>query len=889
MGYTVQSKESVNGALTTVKDAKLHDITTQSLATQLNGKVAGVQVTPGSGQPGSSGSIVIRGQATLGGSTAPLWVIDGVIVGSSAGDLNPNDVESMTILKDAASTAIYGSDGANGVIVVTTKKAKAGQMSVNVSAKWGISNLDKGNIHMMNGAELYDYYASMQNPEDIKHTLWTPELRNKNFDWWDLATKTGFAQDYNVSFAGGTDKLRTYTSMGFYDEDGAVKGYEYKKYTIRTTNDYRPAKWISVRPTIHASMQKTDSKQYSVGAMYSMMPWDSPYDENGELVEHRSPNWWNSSATNYLLDLDYGNHSGSHNYEANVNLDFDIYFTDWLTFGSVNSYRFNYYKTSSYSDPRSSGASGVNGRLYEWNSDVTRRSTTQKLIFNKTFNQLHRVQGLLAYEFKDYTYKYNSATGTGFVPGFEILDVTAVPEAVEGGKSEWAVESYFTQWSYMYDNRYMIEAMVRRDGASNLGKNKRWGTLWSVAGGWIVNRESFWKLNWWNYLKLRASYGSMGNRPASLYPGYDLYRVSVNYDGEPGALISQIGNPDLTWERTKAFDVGFDAYLFNERLRVNFDYYIKNTDNILYNVPVTGLVGVTSIYRNVGKMRNSGFEVTVAGDIISTKDWTWTVEANLSNNKNELRDLYPQKDSNGNYTVRPVIISDGSGIAGSAQKILEIGYPVDTYYIREWAGVDPENGLPLWYKDNEDGTRTTTSKVAEAGFYHCGKTSPDVWGGFSTSLRWKNIDFNANFGYSIGGQIFNYSRIEYDSDGAYADRNQMALQDGWTRWQKPGDVATHPRAVYNNSDKGNSASSRYLEKSDFLKLRSLSLGYTFDNLKKYGIQSARVHFTGENLFTITGYSGVDPELQGVGMSGGSTGPSVYPSVRRFSLGLNLSF
>lgn len=889
LGYTVQSKESVNGSLTTIKDTKLHDVTTQSLATQLNGKVSGVQVTPGSGQPGSSGSIVIRGQASLGGSTAPLWVIDGVIVGTGAGDLNPNDVESMTILKDAASTAIYGSDGANGVVVVTTKKAKAGQMSVNISAKWGISNLDKGNIHMMNGAELYDYYASMQNPEDIKHALWTPELRNKNFDWWDLATHTGFAQDYSIALSGGTDKMRTYTSIGYYDEDGAVKGYDYKKYTIRTTNDYRPAKWISIRPTIAASMQKTKDKQYSVGAMYSMMPWDSPYDEEGNLVGHRSPTWWNSSATNYLLDLDYGNSSYGNNYEANVSFDFDIYFTDWLTFGSVNSYRYNYYKSGYYSDPRSSGAMGVKGRLYEWNSDVTRRSTTQKLMVNKTIDQKHRIQGFLAYEFKDYTYNYNSATGTGFVPGFEILDVTAVPEAVGGGKSEWAVESYFTQWNYMYDSRYMIEASLRRDGASNLGKNKRWGTLWSVAGGWIVNRESFWKPTWWNYLKLRASYGSMGNRPTSLYPGYDLYRVSVNYDGEAGALISQIGNPDLTWERTKTFDVGFDAYFFNERLRANFDYYIKNTDNILYSVPVTGLVGVTSIYRNVGKMRNTGVEITLAGDIIATNDWTWTVEANLSHNKNELRDLFPQKDADGNYSVRPVIISDGSGIAGSAQKILEIGYPIDTYYIREWAGVDTETGLPLWYKDNEDGTRTTTSKVAEADFYHCGKTSPDVWGGFSTTLRWRNLDFSANFGYAIGGQIFNYSRIEYDSDGAYADRNQMALQDGWTRWQKPGDVATHPRAVYNNSDKGNSASSRYLEKSDFLKLRSLTLGYTFDNLKKYGIQRARVSLSGENLFTITDYSGVDPELQGYGMSGGSTGPSVYPSVRRFSLGLNVSF
>lgn len=886
LGYTVQSKESLTGALTNIKDEKLKDVTTPNLENMLNGKVSGVYVAPGGGKPGESGAVVIRGQASLSGGTAPIWVVDGVIVGTGAGDLNPDDVESMTILKDAASTAIYGSDGANGVVVVTTKKGKAGAMKASASIKLGIANLTNGRLEMMDGAELYDYYASFQNAESIRFTRWTPELRNDNFDWWNLATQTGFSQDYHVSISGGNEKLSSYFSLGYYDETGAVKGYDFKKYSFRATTDYKPVKWLTIRPTIYGSRRDKTDRQYSVSAMYSMLPWDSPYDEDGNLVPNRYSGWVNSQQNNYLNDLEAGNESTSTNYEFNGNFDFDVQFTPWLKWQSVNSYRFNQYKTHQYTDPRSVGGENVDGRIYEWSSDVVRKSTNQKLFFNKMFGK-HRVDGMLAYEYKDYKYTYMSATGTGFVPGFQVLDVTAVPEAVGGGITEWAVESYFTKWNYMYDNRYLLEAGFRRDGASNLGK--RWGNLYSVSGGWIINRESWFTAPWVSFLKLRASYGSVGNRPGSLYPQYDLYSVGVNYNGVPGALISQIGNTDLTWERTFTGGVGVDANFFNDRLRINLDWYDKKTDNVIYAVPVTGLVGVTSIYRNIGKMRNTGFEATIGGEIIATRDWTWGIEANFTTNKNELLDLYAQKNADGTYEVKPVIIGDGTGIAGSANRLLEVGEPVDTYYLKEWAGVNPDNGAPQWYMNDENGNKVVTDSYAKADYYKVGNVAPDFYGGFSTNLRWKQLDLNANFGFSVGGKIFNYSRIEYDSDGTYTDRNQMKLQDGWSRWEKPGDIATHPVAKYNNNDKGNNASSRFLEDSDFLKLRSLTVGYNFNQLRKYGIQNLRVSLSGENLFTVTKYSGVDPELPASGGAVmGTAGASVYPSVRRFSLGINIT-
>lgn len=882
VGYGTQKKESLTGALQTLKDEKLTDITTPSVENMLNGKVSGVFVAPGSGQPGSNGAVVVRGKATLSGSTAPLWVIDGVIVGDGAGLLNPSDIETMTILKDAASTAIYGSEGANGVILITTKSAKSGKMQINASAKLGISTLNNGNLKMMNGAELYDYYNSFNNPEMVNFTRWNPELRNSNFDWWDLATQSGFTQDYNLSISGGNENLKSYLSVGFYNEEGAVKGYDYSRYTFRYRSTYTPFKWLTIKPSISGGMRDVEDAQYSVSAMYSMLPWDSPYDENGELVPDRYQGWVNSQQTNYLNDLSYGNHTDYKTYEFLGNLDFDIKITDWLTFRSTNSYQYTNYYYHSYSDPRSNGASGVNGRIEEYQSNTTRRYTNQLLNFSKVFGK-HSVDALLAYEFKDYQGKATKAIGTGFAPGFEVLDVTALPEKVGGSLSESASQSYFMRANYSYDNRYVAELSLRRDGASNFGTDARYGNFYSVSGGWNIHRENWFKADWVDALKLRASYGTMGNRPGELYPQYAVYSISANYDGIPGTLISQLGNPNLTWEQTSTFGLGLDANLFNNRLHIVLDYYNKYTTDVLYRTPISGITGVTSRWQNVGEISNKGIELTIGGDIIRSKDWNWSLEANLGHNKNTVEKLY------GDDPNMEIIGGGDINIAGTAKKILKVGYSSDAFYIQEWAGVNPETGAPQWYMTAEDGSRIITEDYAKADQVICPPSTPKLFGGFNTSLSWKNIDLNAVFGFSIGGKIYNYSRLEYDSDGTYTDRNQMKLMNGWSRWEKPGDIATHPVASYNNKSQSNLTSTRFLENSDFLKLRSLTIGYNL-SLPQYYIQNMRIFFAGENLFTGTDYSGVDPEIPADDKAVvGSAGPSVYPSTRKFMFGLNLTF
>lgn len=882
VGYGTQTKSSLTGSLQTLSEEKLKDITSPSVENLLNGKVPGVYVSPGSGQPGAAGTIVIRGKSTINGSTDPLWVIDGVIVGSSPGSLNPADIENVTVLKDAASTAIYGSQGANGVIVVTTKNPVNNRMQITLSAKAGMTKLNSGNLKVMNGAELYDYYKSFSNVEQINFPRWKDDLRNSNFSWWDEASQTGKIQDYNVSISGGSEKMKSLLSLGMYDEVGAVKGYDFKRYNFLFKTDYKPFYWLTIKPSMYGSRRDINDRQHSVASMYASLPWDNPYDENGNIVPHFSDRWVNSNSTNYLYDLQW-NFSKSNMYEFMGNFDFDIKITDWLTFASINNYRYQGYNSNSYSDPRSSAASGVQGRLYEYQSNMSRRYTNQLFRFNKRLGGVHSINGVLGYEFNDYYSKGISATGTGFVPGFQVLDVTAKPEDVGGSISEWAVQSVLFNTNYAYDNRYLAQLSLRRDGASNFGDNAKYGNFFSISGGWNIHQEKFFNSNWIDILKLRASYGSVGNRPSSLYPQYDLYSVSQSYNQLSGALISQIGNKDLTWEKTYTTGIGLDAN-FIDKIRLTLDFYKKNTSNLLYQVPVSGLTGVTSIWRNVGEVLNRGFEATLGVDIIKTQDVLWSVDANVGLNRNEVTKLYGDRAE--------MIVGDGSGIAGSASKLLKPGLDSDSWYLREWAGVDPQTGQPQWYRTVTDAagneTREVTNNYAQANQVVVGAYTPKFYGGFTTNLIWKSFDMNALFGYSVGGLIYNYSRQEYDSDGAYSDRNQMRLMDGWSRWAKPGDNATHPIASYNNPSNSNKVSSRYLEDGSYFKLRSLSLGYNL-SFPQYHISNARIYLSGENLLVFTKYSGVDPEIPPSNNRITGVTTTVYPSTRKVLLGINLTF
>ena len=683
-----------------------------------------------------------------------------------------------------------------------------------------------------------------------------------------------------MSVAGGNESLKTYTSVGLYDENGAVKGYDYTRYNFRFNVDYKPASWFNLRPQVSASRKDVHDQQHSVSAMYSNMPWDSPYKEDGTLVGNApNPTWVNTTGSNYLYDLQW-NFTDYTTYEFMGNLDFDIKFTDYLTFSSVNNYKYENYFYTTYVDPRSSGGLSVNGRITDYSSNMYRVYANQLLRFNKTFD-LHSVNALAAYEWNTYTGRANTGVATGFAPGFLVADVAAVPEKVASSRNEWAVQSMIFNANYAYDNKYLAQFSFRRDGASNFGNNAKYGNFFSISGGWNIHKESFFTADWVDNLKLRASYGSVGNRPSALYPQYALYSLSESYNELPGAILNQVKNDDLTWEKTYTTGVGVDASFFN-RVRVTLDYYHKNTSGLLYQVPLPGIIGVTSIWRNVGCVQNDGFELSVGADIIKSKDWNWSVDANIGLNRNKVTELYGDKSE--------IIVGDGAGIAGSASKLLKPGLDVDTWYLTEWAGVDPETGKAQWYKTDANGERVKTFSYGDASKNQIAidRYTPDFFGGFSTNLSWKNLDMSAVFGYSVGGKIYNYARAEYDSDGTYTDRNQMKLQDGWSRWEKPGDIATHPQGIYNNGTNSNKASSRFLEDGSYLKLRNLTIGYNLA-LPEWYISNLRLFVSGENLFTLTDYSGVDPEIPP--HDGKITGvtTAVYPSTRKFMFGLNVTF
>ncbi|BFM44347.1 TonB-dependent receptor [Flavobacterium sp. CFS9] len=886
VGYSKVKKESLTGSLQTLDNKKLTDVTTPAVENLLAGKASGVFVSTSGGQPGGASKVVIRGRSTVNGSTDPLWVVDGVIVGNSSPPMNPSDIESLTVLKDAASTAVYGSQGANGVIVVTTKSGKGGKATINFSAKTSMATLDSGNFKIMNGSQLYDLYDSFPNKQIFQNaSWWTPELRNKNFDWWDTATQTGLAEDYNLSVSGGGENFKSYVSLGLYDETGAVIGYDFRRLNGLMKFEYKPTNWLTIRPQVNLTKQTTYDKQHDVGAMYRNLPWDSPYLPDGSLVGNApNPTWVNTTGSNYLYDLQW-NFSESENYNVRSNLDFDVRLTKWLTFASVNNYIFGNSNSTSYSDPRSSSGLAVKGRIEDYFSTFNRLYTNQLLKFNTSFDK-HQINAVAGYEWNEYSSKYSNAIATGIPPGIIVTDPAAIPEKVDGNRSEWAVQSLLSNMNYSYDNRYLAQLSFRRDGASNFGKNAQYGNFFSISGGWNIHNEAFFQAKWINNLKLRASYGSVGNRPNSLYGHLPLYSFSQSYNANPGALISQLANPDLSWEKTYTAGVGLDVSFFN-RVNITFDYYDKDTSDLLYAVPLPGVIGVTSIWKNVGAVNNRGFEASISVDIIKNENLKWTVDANIGANKNKVTSLYGDRQE--------IIVGDGSGVAGSADKLLKPGTDVDSWFLTEWAGVDPQNGKPQWYTTNAAGERVKTNSYAEASKYKkiIGSYTPDFFGGFSTTLNYKNFDFAAIFSYSVGGQIYNYARSEFDSDGAYTDRNQMNLHSGWSRWEKPGDIATHPQAIYDNTSQSNKASSRFLETGTYLKMRSLSLGYNIP-LKSININSLRLFVAGENLFTISHFSGVTPELSPNYNSGtgqyviSGTATQIYPQTRRITLGLNLS-
>ena len=859
----VQTKSAVTGSVAVVKADKLKDVNTLEVGSMLQGKVSGVYVSGSSGEPGQASKIRIRGKGTLNSSVSPLWVVDGVIVGEDPG-LNPNEIDNISVLKDGSATALYGSRAANGVIVVTTKRGEYDANKYSVSVNAGVSLLSTGRLEMMNSQELYDYQKSWNN-----QSWFTEELLKHNTDWFKEASKPGLYTNANITYTGSSGRMRSFVMADYYREEGAIKDFTLDRFTFRSNNDVKFTDRFTMSTKISGSLSRTDSQQRSVYNTYLYLPWDFPYNEDGSIRSGQEQDWRGRDGINDMYDLQW-NWSRSKKLTVDGTINFNYQITDWLRFESNNYIRYLSNRSESYTDKRSRSGQSDKGSLSNSNSLLTKQFTNQMIRFEKSFGK-HKVNALGAYEYTRHFYESTSAEGRGIQPGREILDVTTGIKSIGGYKDAIATQSALFNANYDYDNRYMGQVSYRMDESSCFGKNNRMGHFFTVSGGWNIQNETFFESlrESVNQLKVRVSYGSLGNTPGAYYGHYPLYS-SMMYNDEVAYFPSQMGNADLSWEKCYTTNIGIDARFF-DRFGVTIDLYNKNTSDLLYYAPLPNISGYTGQYKNVGAINNKGLEISLNADVIRTSKFQWTSDFNIGFNRNRVTELYGGKP-------------ELKGL-----KRLEEGRDMDEWYLREWAGVDPANGSPLWYTTDENGKRTTTDSYNKADRVYCGSAAPKFTGGWMNSFSYKGFTLTANFDFVYGNLLYNQSRELLDSDGAYADYNSMKLKSGWKRWEKEGDIATHPKAINGGNKNSNKSSSRYLEKGNYFSLRNLSLGYSIPEklCGKLGLQRVNVSCSADNLFTLTPFSGVSPQLSDSSTDGYAG--TIYPLSRRIVFGLNVSF
>ncbi len=869
VGYTSRKKSNVTSSVSVVDASELADVTTPDVSTMLQSKAAGVQVVQSSGQPGEVPSIQIRGVTTLNGSTSPLWVVDGIIMPGTP-NLGPFDIETISVLKDASATALYGSRGANGVIVVSTKEGSSGKNEITISSRTGFAQFNNGNFELMNSQQLFGYYQKFGNPTSIPEEI-NESLLNTNYDWFKNGTKTGFVQDHNISFSGGTDKSKTFISLGYYKESGTLKDFDYDRLNFRLNHNYKVGEKLTLKPRISMNYNKRSNRQAPLYSLYTYLPWDKPYDDQGNIINPQAENnttpWYGRDQDNYLYDLQYNyDKSRELNLYTTFNFEYDV--APHLKFISTNGITLFYADGTSYIDPNSNAGLANIGSLYKYNEKRYTNFTNQMFKYSNAFGD-HAVNALIAYEFNNNKYEGNNGTGYGLVPGTTILDNAARPAAVGGTTNDEALQGILFNFDYSYSNRYLAQFSVRRDGASNFGKENKYGTFYSGSVGWNIHNEAFFKVDAINSLKLRASYGAVGNRPGALYPQYDLYSLGNTYNAAPAPTPSQLGNSDLSWEISYQTNIGVDMRLL-DRIDFSFEYYDKNTSDLLYFVQLPSVTGYTGYYENIGAVTNKGFESSIFVDVFkgNRDNFNWTLSANIGANKNEVKELFEDKDIN------------------RGTKISRVGEDFNSWYMRKWTGVDPANGSPLWeVVDPQTGARSKTSDYNAATNQIVGTSSPDFYGGFTTDMNFKGFSLSANFGFVSGNKIYNSSRELYDADGAYPTFNQQVLLSKWNRWENAGDVATHPLPIYGGNNASNKTSSRYIEDGSYLRLRNVRFGYSLPPnwIEKMGFTNFELYLTGDNLLTFTGYSGTDPEAGIDGFIG-----TQYPISRRFAIGINLS-
>nr|WP_295868721.1 TonB-dependent receptor [uncultured Chitinophaga sp.] len=927
-GYTLEKKANSTIAASTITGAKVNNISLPDVNQMLQGNAPGLSVSTNSGQPGSKTEVRVRGVGSVSAGTSPLYVLDGIIM--SSGDftqntpsqdilssLNPADIENITVLKDAAATALYGSRGSNGVVVITTKTGKKGQSRINFNGKFGFQNLAK-KIPMMNATELLQFQreglANVLNTNgtrkytDADIQKFRPDhLADYNTDWMDLAFRTGKTQSYGINASGGNEKTTFYASGDYFKQDGILIGSSFSRYSGRLNVDHKFNDKFDL--SVKMSGSYTDQASAGQGNSYSsplmgaltQVPWIPAKDENGNPYigyvggQPGSPTWPGVAdiPDSWRPTLQGGNflHTVANNYRKNNNtqtifnaaLGYNI--IDGLRLVVKGNAELTNIREKQWTAPNSYDGRNYGGYLYNGSAFMGLYTAQQLLTYNFSINKDHNFRLLAGNEYSYQNRSYSLYAKNGF-PGnqLQVPDVGANLFDGSGNETAYAFQGLIGKADYDYKSKYFLSASYRRDGSSRFPKDARYGNFYSVGAAWRITEEEFAKnISWLNDLKLRSSYGIMGNAEGlGLYPDFPfraLYSLSGAYLGETAGFANQPGNPNLSWEKQNLFDVGLDFSVLNRRVYGSVGFYDKRSSALLMELPLSMTTGFEAINMNVGKMMNQGFEVSIGGIPVATKNFTWSSDVNFATLRNKVLDL-------GGQNAIP---------AGTRQRI-EVGRAIGSWYMPVWYGVDPQTGNPLWV--GNDGKPTTSYLEAQGNRQFVGQALPKITGGWTNKINYKEFDLSVLITFSAGNKAYNSNRANLESDGGNT-RNQA--RDAMDHWQKPGDISDRPKVIFGGAgaNAGNQSSTRYLESLDYARIRNLTLGYTLPKklLTNMKLQSLRVYAQAENLFTLTGYKGWDPDINTNPIPPTSTAsPAVnnagtdfyrYPTSRVFTFGVSV--
>ena len=887
IGYGTMKKSDLTGAVSSIGNKDIKDSPVSNLGQAIQGKISGVQIVD-AGKPGDNVSIKIRGLGSIN-NCDPLVVIDGVPTDLGLSSLNMADVERLDVLKDASATAIYGSRGANGVVMITTKRGTEGKGKLAVSANYSFQNAT--NVpSLLNAAQ----YAELSNDMMVNsgrnpNPEWAnPSELGAGTDWMDELLRTGVMQNYTVSYSGGNEKSHYYVSGGFLDQSGIVKSVNYRRFTFQSNSDAQVLKWLKFSNNITFSADTKKSGSYNIGDALKALPIYPVKNEDGSWSGPDGNSEWYGSTRNPIGPTEL-NKSQTDGYNFLANLTAELTFTKWLKFKSTFGYDAKFWFIDNFT-PK-----------YNWKPTPTEETSRYKsdnksftylwdnyFLFDHTFAEKHRV-GLMAgmsaqWNTNDYL---NAQKNVFMFDNVHEMDNGEEMYAIGGNETEWALLSYMARVNYSYEDRYLLTATIRRDGSSRFGKKHRWGTFPSVSVAWRASQEKWFPKNdYINDLKVRAGYGVTGSQASvgnySYLASYNtsVYPFGISSGNQTALVSSTLANPYIHWEEVAQTNIGFDASLFNSRVMFSFDAYLKETRDMLVkaSIPITsGFEDTTTTYTNAGKVRNQGIEMSLH-TINLTGELGWETNLTATYNKNKIKDLnsdvpYYINQINNSYITMlakdyPINVFYGYVTDGIFQNQSE----VNTHAVQP--GAEPGD---IRFRDlNNDGVINDSDRTV------IGNPNPSWLFSMNNSLSYKGFELSVFLQGIAGNKIYNANNI--DNTGMAAAYNQTT--DVLKRWQGEGTSNSMPRAVFGDPNQNTRVSDRFVENGSYLRLKNITLSYTFPKqwLQKAQIENARLSLSCENVATITGYSGFDPE---VGING--IDQNRYPISRTFSLGLNFNF